>query len=191
MSDDLTTWANAQSYIGAGDDDETLVGGLITAASVMINNYCSRKLLSRTYTADDTDDVFYDANNDKYILLTQYPVTAITGLYQDQDREFGADTEITSDEYVLNPDRGKITLTEDIFYKGVQVVKCLYTAGYVTVPKDLEIACLIIVDYLYKGFSNHMWGVRSTGVDDKRIDYRDNIPVQARILLQPYRKAVI
>lgn len=71
----LTTLANVKTYIGlSGTDDDTLITSLIARATSAIESYCQRTLRSTTYRE------IFDGTGEARLLLTEYPVTAITML---------------------------------------------------------------------------------------------------------------
>lgn len=191
-TDDLTTWANVQSYTGASLDDEDFVGFLITAASRWANNFTGRKLASRDYTGED-EDTLYNGDGSSYIMLRQTPVTEITSVHESTDRTYDSTTLVDSDDYIYYPDTGQLMFTESIPAVGWQTIKVSYTAGYVLASIDdaLENAIIMLVDFWYKSYADHRFGVQSTGVDDKRIVYEKGVPTLIKEQLLPYKRSVL
>jgi hypothetical protein len=181
----LTSWIKARYWLGCDDDSERLVESLIKAATGWIEAYTSRKLASRAYTEDDLDDVFYDGDGSTTLFLSQRPVTEVSGIYIG-----GLDT--STDNYVLYPNRGKIALTNgERFTKGNQTVKVLFTAGYVSIPEDLETACLILVEWWFKTITDKRVGVISKDSSEWTIRYEKEIPLSIVQILESYKKSVV
>jgi hypothetical protein len=189
-TDDLVTWSDIQSYIGAASDDETMVSFLITAASRWANQYTSRNLASRTYS-DEDENTLYDGDGSKYLMLRQSPVTVISAVYEDSNRDYTSDTLVDTNDYIYYTDIGKLLFVDYKTEKGYQNYKVLYTAGYETVPDDLENAITMLVDFWYKSYDTHRFGVKSVGVDEKRITYELGIPTQVKEAINPYRKIIL
>lgn len=182
---DLTDFSTVQEMIGCADGDSTIIKQIITSASYWANNYTSRTLKG------DSLIEYYDGDNSTILFTKNYPIISITNLYQDSDRAFGTDTIIDTDDYVYDKVRGKITGINTSFWEEVQTIKLDYIAGYATVPNDLENAIIILVDWLYKSYDDHKWGVTAVGVADQRISYELGIPKQVKEQLTPYIKKVI
>ena len=134
----LTTLNNVKEYLDLSTAvaKDNLLIRLINTASAAIENYCSRKFLSREYT----DEAHFLGNYTRRLLVDNFPITAIGSIADD-------DIALTEDElascqnrisyiYLDTERAGKITVT--------------YTAGYDAIPDDLEQACIMLVDYYYK-----------------------------------------
>ncbi len=72
ITHDLTTLAKAKEYMRAGDDDDALIGDLISRASAEIETICSR------YFNTDNYATWYDGNGERAMYLDHWPVTAVT-----------------------------------------------------------------------------------------------------------------
>lgn len=147
---DLTTTAKVKNFLKiTSTGDDTHIGTLITSMSDYIRTITDRDLYSKSYTE------YYDGSGKNTLQLDNYPITVLTSIYDDTDYEFGADTEITSDDYFFNADtkyskRGVLLLNGCNFTEGQQNIKVTYTAGYETIPTDLDQACvrLTAAEYL-------------------------------------------
>lgn len=185
MADELTTFAQCQAIFKPASADQDMIETLITAASVWANNYTSRKLKAQTLTE------YYDGDGSATLFLNEYPINSVTSIHQDADREFASDTLIDSGDYVYYADRRKVIGTDTLWYSGIQTIKVIYNAGYAVIPIDLENAMHILIDYWYKSYDAHRFGVTSVGVADSRIAYEADIPQQVKNILAPYVKQVI
>ena len=192
-ADDLTTWANVQAYTGADTEESTFYAFLITAASKWANRFTSRLLASRSYATETIDTLYDGTGGGNYLMLRQYPITAIASVYEDNDRAFGSDTLIAATEYIFYSTTGQLLFPDDILNPGFQNYRVYYTAGYVlaSVDEDLENAIVQLVDFWDKSYTGHRFGVSSTGVDDKRIVYEKGVPEIIQQALYPYKKVVM
>lgn len=134
---DLTTLASVKATIpnlGAVTTYDALLGRLITAASSWICSYLNRDILATTYVQT------LDGNGSASLQVGQYPITALAALTVD-----GLDMKAYA---VFN--RRMIRLTYGRFTRGVANVHVTYTAGYATVPPDLEQSCIELVAWRFR-----------------------------------------
>lgn len=178
---DLTTVADVTSLTGAAAGDSDIIQTLITAASVWANSFTSRILKQQTFTE------YYDGDGSELLFLKNYPIEEITSIHQDSDRAFAADTLIDSDDYVVYKDNRSLVGDGAYWESGIQTIKIVYVAGYDTVPLDLVDAITKLVDYWYKAYDAHRFGVTSTGTDTNKIVYEKGIPIQIKNMLIPYK----
>lgn len=184
----LTTLSEVKVQLELTSDTtyDTWLSTLISAASVFIENYCKRKFVSREYTE------YYDGKGRDRIFLNHRPISAIAYIYDDCDREFGADTLIDSDEYTYYAEEGIVRLfgetrqffTRGIFQEGVLNVKIKYTAGE-TVPADLNQACVDMV--IWKFRLKNTDGISSESIGSYSVSYsREQIPSKILSVLDMY-----
>lgn len=74
-----------------------------------------------------------------YFFTNEFPITAVTSLHDDpvHPHTYAAGYLISTDDYEWYGD-GRIELVTGTFNAGLKNIKVVYTAGYATVPKDLE-----------------------------------------------------
>ena len=69
---DLTTLANLKAFLSnPGTNDDTLLQSLLTNASLFIENYINRDIVSLTY------NVVIDGTGSRTMVLSDYPVTCL------------------------------------------------------------------------------------------------------------------
>lgn len=189
----LVSLADAKAFlkISAASED-TVIENMINRASSFANDYTQRLLLFRV----NTD--YYDGDGTGTLILNQYPVTALSNLYDDVDRAFGAGTAINvSTDVVLDNNNGLIRLFNQAvaFNVGIMNVKAVYTAGYslANVPESIKEAVLIYVGHSYRRqYADQKFGVSSETVGDRTTTYTgDEVPGKAKILLNPYRSEAV
>jgi len=97
---------------------------LLTQASAFVQKQTMRVLKPKAYTE-------YLDGGVHTLVLKEYPVIEVTGLYVDPLKEFGSSTKLDTESYVWYAD-GRISLVDlgSRFVKGHKVIKVEYKAGY-------------------------------------------------------------
>jgi len=179
----LITFDRLEADMGPLDiDDYAVAIRLINAVSARANTITRRKLKGRTYS-----DVTLDGTGSDLILLPQYPVTAVSEVKVDSARAFGAATVVDTDDWEYDGDTGELF----IWTKTPKVRRCVrvsYTAGYVTVPDDLQYAIVEAVAYSWKQLSSKTIGTRSITGDGITTQYEIDIPIPAMRVIESYTK---
>lgn len=137
----LTTLAKLRARLNiqsAYTEADTVLESLIDQASAAIESNCNRLFKSRTYTAE-----VLNGSGSNILLLPQYPVSNIASLVDDSITYVVAD-------YYLYANEGKIVLKYAKFSNTPQAIIVTYTAGYSTIPDDLEMACLILAGNYFR-----------------------------------------
>ncbi len=148
----LTSVSNIKTNCGiTSSANDTMLSDLLTQIEAMADQYCDRTL---SYNATTMTE-YYDGGGVSVLQLNNYPIVAITSIHDDLDHEYGADTLISSADYILNSKNGQILLEGLLFGNGVLNVKVVYTAGYgsspaTSAPSDLVLAIerLVFAEYI-------------------------------------------
>lgn len=148
---DLTTLANVKDWLGIPSTDTTKdarLARLITSSSTRITGWLRRGVISASYS-----EVISGLGNDR-LALRNFPVTAIASLTID-GRAIAAATQAAgsppSGGYVIanigSPivTAAFINLYGDAFCRGRENVAVTYTAGYASVPPEIEQAAIEMV----------------------------------------------
>lgn len=134
---DFTTLATLKNYLNPGSNDDTLLQRLLTAASIAIANYINRDIVSQSYT-----DVI-DGTGGRVMVLPNYPISAVASVTIDGNIiPVGSVT--TSGFYFT---KSAVILNGYSFCRGYGNVSITYTAGFATIPQDLEQFCIGTVQY--------------------------------------------
>ena len=157
------------------DDDDTLIGNLLTAAYSFVEKYCDSIIL-------DTEKVDYLDCFQSEIMLKHSPVQSITSIaYNDEDSASQSQTDYYLDtreqRAVLKPKYGETWPATDNTYENVVIT---YQSGYASTPEQVNQAVLMLIGSLYEQRENHIIGVSI-----------DTIPLSAEYLLEPYRFVTI
>jgi len=182
---DLDT-VNAFVNGNTGDaEQQKILTYYINSASAFCNLYTDRKLKSRALTE------YYSGDGTNSIITNEYPITEITAIYDDLDRTYGSDTLIDSDNLAILPDglAYKIVYDGGTFQVGIRNLKVEYTAGYTSIPNDLQQACLEVIAYYFKNTEDNRFGVttRTMGGGSVTIETTD-IPKSALRILERYKR---
>lgn len=188
--------ANALTSIDAAKDyiikntsvtiDDTRIEWLINVCSSTIENYCRRIFKTQTFEEE------IDGNDHRYISLENFPITSVSSVTING-------TDITPDQYVVKKKIGVLARLRNDIISGINYnrynpiwpsgdcnIQVTYTAGLDEIPPDLEHACILFVMSFYKSDVANF----STTFTDGFVFKADSIPVQVKLMLQPYMKVL-
>tara|TARA_S200002703_G_scaffold2414_1_gene3787 strand:- start:400 stop:1011 length:612 start_codon:yes stop_codon:yes gene_type:complete len=133
------------------------------------------------------DAPFY--NNPNALYLPMKPVTAVASWHSDVERLYGSDTAIASDQYDLDTVNGRLYLKSTstaTIESGVRANKVVCTAGYSTVPNDLEHAICVYASMLQRAKSSQ--GKENTTQRDVTVKFSPRtMPQEVKDILNPFR----
>lgn len=153
----LTSVSNVKTKLGiSGTGEDTLLTALVAQADAMIKRWCDRAIESATFTE------YPQGYGSRMLRLQEQPVTSITSVYVDSQRQFAASTLLDASQYTLVNNalirvggvwpasrENRFGLLYDAQVPSVGVIKVTYVAGYVTVPSDIVAAADMLVARLY------------------------------------------
>jgi len=178
---DLTTLANVKQWLGVTvSTDDAFLGRLISFASVFVQNLLNRNILSTAYTET------YDGNSGTALFLPNYPITAVSSLTIDGISIPAASSPLVSG-YTFNSTR--ISLNGYRFNRGYNNVAISYTAGFASVPLDLEQAVIEIVGIKYREIKRI--GEVSKSIAGEVVSFSQaDIPPTAKTILQQFKRVI-
>lgn len=179
---DLTTLGDVKAWLSlplTTTADDALLARLITAASAFLAAWLNRQILTASYTQT------FNGNGKTALLLPQYPITAVQSLTIDSQTipplapgQSGAGFTV---------DVTTLYLSGTAFNRGIQNVTVTWTAGYASVPPDIEQACIDLVALRYR--ERDRIGLASKGMAGETTSYSQrDLPANAATLLQVYRR---
>ncbi|MGR3311206.1 MAG: head-tail connector protein [Candidatus Brocadiales bacterium] len=176
----LTTVANVKAYLGiAGSTDDAFIENLTDRVTNFVQKYCNRNFTRSSY------DEYYDGNGSGYLFLPDYPIVSVTLLEIDDIVKASAD-------YAIYTDTGMVRLKNGKFNDGILNVHMIYTAGYATVPKDLEQACTEIVAMKYYNRGTEKFGVTARNFGEGgTISYERTLPAEIKGVLDLYKRRIV
>ena len=162
-------------------DDDNLLAQLLAQAYDRVESECQRTFLEADYTE------YHNGDGTDTVLLDNYPVNSITSLYDDPDRQYGSDTLIDADDYVIYADSGMVVLDGLTFNTGLKNIKITYNAGYSDLPDELIAAIikLVAADYLEgQGALNAIVG------EEALVDKPARLRREARSVIDRYKRRI-
>lgn len=123
--------------------------------------YCDRSFESSSYT-----EYYCTENGGTILQVDQFPIISVTSIHDDTDREWTSDDLISSDDYQLDSDAGRIILDGDFFTPSPHIknVKIVYLAGYTeaNMPQSIKLAIMKLAASDYQEAATHMNAVTQT-----------------------------
>jgi len=181
--EELTTKARVKEFMGMDSDftdDDDLIDRLITEESKKISQECQRTFHAADYTE------YYCGDGSNKLLVDNYPVNSVSGIWDDTDKEWGSDTQIDSDDIIISNRVDGLIILKDTYFteSDLENIKITYNAGYSTIPTDLELACIqrVVADYIEaKGGIN--------AVTEVEVVYRpDKLRKEAQKTIDKYKR---
>ena len=135
-----------------------------------VERFCRRRFASASYTE------YHEGGGSDRIVLLERPVISVTNVWDDPDREFDNDAQLETDEYTIDSPRGILVLRRGRFFDGTRNVKVSYTAGYGTIPKDVNQAAVLLAAAWFR-----------EGRDTAKPEVSDDV----RSILKAHREVVV
>jgi hypothetical protein len=186
---DLTDLPTVKAWLGipgTSTEDDTLLTGLVTAASQFIQTWLNRQLLQATYTE------VRDGTGGQRLVFMNYPVTSVASLTVGRltvnPVSNPASGTYPNAGYLFTPT--EIRLNDLYFERGFGNVQVTYTAGYATVPPDVQQAATELVALRYR--ERDRIGHQSKAVGGETVSFTilDMSP-DIKTLLSAYRRVVM
>lgn len=188
----LVPLADAKDHLNispSSTEFDARVERYINAASQLIEDHTDRKLLYASY------DIRRDGRRADRLVLPQYPVVAISALWDDPAWDFLPQSLIPTNQYGLE-DECTVVLRDRRFGRANQNVRVQFTAGYQSpvslglgpvLPATLSYACLMTVEWLDSLRHDRRLGVASKGKNGENISFTDTeLPPQVVKMLADF-----
>jgi uncharacterized phiE125 gp8 family phage protein len=187
----LVSLADTKDHLGIPALDTTQdarVERLINTASQLIEDHTDRKLTYQAY------DVRRDGRRADRLVLPEWPVVAITSVWDDPGWDFQTQNIIDPTEYGIEEDCILVLKNGRKFQRANRNVRVTYTAGYRTltgntgdpIPSTLSYACLMVVDWLDALKADRRLGVTSKSKNGESISFTDTLPPQIATMLEEF-----
>jgi hypothetical protein len=162
---DLTTLANALVWLGCPSDDaHGTLQRLITAVSVAIQNGLGRDILSQDHV-----EVF-DGRGRFRIMMPDFPITAVQSVTIGELDQVSVPPRSQASPGYTFSDKCVYVDPPYLFEKGRRNVRIAYTAGYATVPPDIEQGCLIWIKAIMDS-ANYSAALKSATAGQTKFDW--------------------
>lgn len=179
---DLTTIEKVKIELGITDTSvDVLLVTLVTAASRWMMTECGRKFRSSTTTKRFHGDSTFG------LTLPFGPVTSVQNVVIDGSQIPPA----------LNPgdagwtlDYGRVNLVGYVFTTGTSNIEVTFTSGFVTVPEDLDQACVEMTCWMFR--NRDRWGLQSRTLHlGESLTFRpDEAPYFTQCAIMNYRNVM-
>ena len=182
----LITAAEYKAYKGiTSTNEDAALANVIPKVSELVKSFCRRTFLD--YVDDSKVEVFKGGEDS--LNLKECPLIAVSSVEYSDD--YGATyttlTEFT--DYVVDTETDQVNLIS-VYYQGIKKVnafKVTYTAGYETLPIDLKLAIMDLVNY-YMRHESALHTNKNVGANTVQIEYVTNtaLPAHIRRILDLY-----
>jgi uncharacterized phiE125 gp8 family phage protein len=190
-ANDLTTLDNVKQYLEiTSTNSDALLSRMITAASAFITSWLSRNFIQATYTET------YNGSGSTTQLLRQTPIVSVSSLVVNTitvpPSPDGVQAGYVFDDmalYLIGMSTYGWSYPVYYFPRGKQNIKVTYTAGYATVPADVEQACIELVGKQFNR-RKHL-DVSNKNLGTEVVSYtKDDLGKDTQAILQSYARVV-
>ena len=155
----------------------------LDAASQWVETYCDRIFSEDTYTE------LFHGNNSNAIHPRQYPITAVTELRVDNARAWSdPNTLIDSASYGIDSSGVAVFYYDATFPSGYNNVRAIYTAGYATIPSDIQMAVIWTGEWFYHHNNRGDSGRTSKSKGGENAAMLADVPPMIKTILQKYKR---
>lgn len=178
---DLTTLASVKAWLGiTSNTDDALLGRLITAYSEYVQTWLSRDLMSHPVQE------VRDGTGGQVMVFAQYPVTAVASVVID-----GVSLPVSTGHFSpgFSFSEQSLIVRGYRFSRGVGNVEISYTAGFASVPPEIEQAVIELIALRYKERDRIGHASKSLGGETVSYIVKD-FPDGVRTILSNFRKVI-
>jgi hypothetical protein len=158
-------------YTGSDSDMELL----INAVTEFIEGRTQRRFKSTDYAQER-----YDGTGNEELCLNQFPVITMTLLEKSTTADNSNSWEsIDSDDYWVDESAGIIAKTTR-FVKGKENYRVTYTAGFTTIPYDIQFLAMSLIDHFLKLKKGS--GIRSESLGDHSVTFEGLMAINPTLI---------
>lgn len=182
----LATLEQFKRHLGFKDADTQYDAKLtffLDAASKWVESYCERIFDETIYTE------FMHGNGSNILNPRQWPISAISEVRISLDRDWtSSDTLLDATDYGIEQNGLSILLFSTLSPIGYNVVRVIYTAGYASIPEDIQFANILAGEWFYKNNNRGDSGRTSIGKQGENASLLEDVPKIVRTILQSYKR---
>lgn len=174
---DLIQELDVREYEGiTSHGDNELLTRIIERVTSRFERFCDRQFADRAYSyLTDPDNAKLDGLNNpnqrQIIALRQYPIISVTTVRINEVAYTESTSIYNSGWFIYSKEAGLLGLRGYEWLQGAQNIELVYTAGYATIPEDLQEACIKQVLWHYKqGKGAHLLGVSGKSLADGSVN---------------------
>ena len=144
----LTTLDEVKQFygiVGTEPDTDDLLESIIGWVSSLFDTHCNRTFDEANYTE------YFNGGVDR-IPVTNYPITTVSGVWDDRDWAWASSTAVSGTYYRIANNKREVLFRDVGLGAYEDNVKITYVAGYTTanLPGDLRLVCIEEVVRRYK-----------------------------------------
>jgi len=140
---DLVTLSDYKTYKSISSITfDTQLNEIIPAVSTYVKNYCGKTFIDYAFT--DLIEIFSNGGNN--LFLTETPIIDITSVEVSYDYGVSYTTLTANVDYYIDVNNDSL-YNPNGFPKILNAIRVNYTGGYISLPLDLKIATLDLIDY--------------------------------------------
>ena len=183
MATNLVTKAEYKAYMGiTSTNSDAEIDFLIPKVSDLVKTYCRRTFID---FYDEAKTEMFDGGF-KQIILKETPVVTVNSVAYSADYGKTYTNLVKFTDYVVRDDY-ILSLNPNGFSQQINGYKVIYFAGYETVPGDLKLAVLDLVEY-YSRNNGAVHSTRDLNPNTTQINYvaSSNFPASIKRVLDQY-----
>jgi len=188
---DLESTSYTERYNGDGEDELGLKNYPVTEITrVSIGSF---DCITVTNTATNTTATV-TINSTGVVLTKSFKSSELIQMFGkneiNSNKVYLLIPETSLDDFEVDSEAG--ILKRRYFTEGFQNILVQYTAGYSTIPKDLQLAVKIITKNIYQKRQDEIFGVKSYSTGGIKVEIKEeDIPSEAKKILNFYRRYLI
>lgn len=180
----LVTLAQGKSHLDikvADTTQDTRVELFINAVSDYIEHVTLRRLKTQSYTHRFT------ADGTPYLLLREYPVTAVASVYDDATWVFAGPSLVAATDYDIFKDAMLIRKSPSLWDASKSMaLRVAYTAGFTVVPWDLQLAALVLLEIAFDSRDQRTTRLQSRSKLGDTVSFVDKVPEHISAMIAPH-----
>jgi len=190
MTQNLITVAEYKSYSGiSSTNQDAQITALIPKVSELVKNICRRTFVD--YVDDFKTETKRSLTNNQFF-ARETPVISVSAVEFSDDFGKTYSTLVEYQDYVVDTEAGAVEVIAYPYvdYSRVNAFRVTYNAGYETIPQDLKMAILDLVQYYLRNDSAvHSHG--SVSPNTTQIEYisSTNLPAHIKRILDLYTES--
>jgi hypothetical protein len=166
-------------------DFDTQIEAMLNGLNRFIEKFLNKSIDGTIYHE------LYDGNGEKKLLLDNYPITSVSILSDDIDKDSKVyNSVISTDEILIHGNAGIIELYNQSFCKSQKNIYIKYTAGYTsqTIEPDLQMALYEMISKKWEDYKDKRYGMVTKTVLDENVSFSlVDVTKQQREILLSYR----
>ena len=185
MTTQLVTLGQVKAHIGNAADatDDAVIQRVTDSVCSFLESACNRTFAATNYAEHRS------GNGGRFIVLNNYPVTAITSL-EVNGVAIPASTSWDEAGWVLSYGyRIDLRGSSYAFHRGEMNVVIAYSAGYAQIPGDLQHAALVMAAIAYK--ERDRFGITSKSVGGESVSFLGEMPDFVQRVVREYARVMV